>query len=98
MKIVGGKGMHVHAALVLLLTKYGCLEEQNGRLGGGAVEFSVSIILDRVLLHQRFWSALKVTTTSLSGCLTCACCEIGKQKKKEITAETCPGSVDLCSL
>lgn len=54
MKIVGGKGMHVHAALVLLLTKYGCLEEQNGRLGGGVVEFSVSIILDRVLLHQRF--------------------------------------------
>lgn len=54
MKIVGGKGMYVHAALVLLLTKYGCLEEQNGRLGGGAVEFSVSIISDRVLLHQRF--------------------------------------------
>lgn len=54
MKIVGGKGMHVHAALVLLLTKYGCLEEQNGRLGGGVVEFSVSIILDRVLLYQRF--------------------------------------------
>lgn len=43
--------MYVHAVLILLLTKYGCLETQKGRLGGGAVELSVSIILDCVLLH-----------------------------------------------